>query len=68
MQAVLEGKPSELTQAAVWNGGFYLWRCGVCPDFTAGLAKAEAVLTQGIVAQKLGQICKVTESLASVKS
>ncbi len=68
VQAVLEGKPSELTQAAVWNGGFYLWRCGVCPDLTAGLVKAEAVLTQGIAAQKLGQICKVTESLASVKS
>lgn len=68
VQTVLEGKPSELTQAAIWNGGFYLWRCGVCPDLTAGLAKAEAVLTQGIAAQKLGQICKVTESLATVKS
>lgn len=68
VQAVLGGKPSELTQAAVWNGGFYLWRCGVCPDLTAGLAKAEASLTQGIAAQKLSQICKVTKSLASVKS
>ena len=68
VQSVLEGKPSELTQAAIWNGGFYLWRCGVCPDLTAGLAKAEAVLTQGIAAQKLGQICNVVESLATVKS
>jgi anthranilate phosphoribosyltransferase len=68
VQSVLEGKPSELTQAAIWNGGFYLWRCGGCPDLTAGLAKAEAVLTQGIAAQKLGQICNVVESLATVKS
>jgi anthranilate phosphoribosyltransferase len=68
VQSVLEGKPSELTQAAIWNGGFYLWCCGVCPDLTAGLAKAEAVLTQGIAAQKLGQICNVVESLATVKS
>ncbi len=68
VQAVLEGRPSDLTQAAVWNGGFYLWRCGVCPDLITGLAKAESVLTQGIAAQKLTQICQVTESLATVKS
>jgi len=25
MQSVLQGKPSELMQTALWNGGFYLW-------------------------------------------
>ena len=68
VQAVLAGKSSELTQAAVWNGGFYLWRCGVCPDLTSGLVKAEALLTQGAAAQKLDEIIKVTRSLTAVKS
>jgi anthranilate phosphoribosyltransferase len=68
MKTVLQGKPSELLQAAVWNGGFYLWRCGVCPDLESGFAKAEAFLTEGTAAQKLAEISQVTESLATVKS
>ncbi|MCY7321866.1 MAG: anthranilate phosphoribosyltransferase family protein [Phormidesmis sp. CAN_BIN36] len=67
-RSVLAGKPSELMQAAIWNGGFYLWRCGVCSDLTAGLAKAEALLTQGAAAQKLDEISKATQLLTAVKS
>ena len=67
VQAVLAGNPSELMQSAVWNGGFYLWRCGVCPDLTTGLAKAEALLTQGAAAQKLNQLRAATQSWAAVK-
>ena len=68
VRAVLAGKPSELTQAAIWNGGFYLWRCGVCPDLDAGLAKAASLLTQGAAAQKLDEISKATQSPVAVKS
>lgn len=56
MQAVLQGKSSELMTAAIWNGGFYLWRCGVCPDISTGLVKAESFLTEGYALQKLEEI------------
>ncbi len=63
MRGVLQGKPSELMKSAIWNGGFYLWRCGVCADLNAGFAKAEAVLTRGEAAEKLQEISKAVASL-----
>ena len=57
MQAVLQGSKSELMSAAVWNGGFYLWRCGACSSINLGLSKAEALLSSGEVAGKLREIC-----------
>jgi anthranilate phosphoribosyltransferase len=42
--------------AAIWNGGFYLWRCGVCPDLPTGFARAEILFNSGDVAQKLEEI------------
>ena len=65
MHLVLQGKPSELMQTAVWNGGFFLWRSGVCPDIQSGIAKAEALLTSGQVAQKLQEISQVVSSISS---
>ena len=56
MAAVLQGKPSELMQSALWNSGFYLWRSGICPDIRAGIAKAEVLFTSGQVTQKLQEI------------
>ena len=56
MQDVLKGKSSKLMPAAIWNGGFYLWRCGVCPDLPTGLAKAEDLCINGHAAQKLEEI------------
>ncbi|HEY9846169.1 MAG TPA: hypothetical protein V6D03_08225, partial [Candidatus Caenarcaniphilales bacterium] len=56
MQAVLQGKPSALMQAAVWNGGFYLWQGGLCPNLEAGFAHAEKLLTSGQVLKKLQEI------------
>jgi anthranilate phosphoribosyltransferase len=41
---------------AIWNGGFYLWRCGVCPDLATGFTKAESFLTEGYALQKLHDI------------
>ncbi|MDF5731300.1 MAG: hypothetical protein PUP92_25690, partial [Rhizonema sp. PD38] len=56
LQLVLQGKSSELMQTALWNGGFYLWRCGVCSDMRSGIAKAEEILTSGAVAKKLQEL------------
>ncbi len=65
MQSVLQGNPSELMQTVLWNGGFCLWRAGVCPDLLAGIAKTEALLTNGQVAQKLQAIIQAVASVSS---
>lgn len=62
-QHVLNGKPTELMSVAIWNGGFYLWRCGVCPDLATGFAKAESFLTEGYALQKLQDIRHAIASL-----
>ena len=62
MQEVLLGKPSEMMQSAIWNGGFYLWRCGICPDINSGFMKAESLLSSGEVVQKLEEVSKVVNS------
>jgi len=59
MKAVLTGQPSELLQSALWNGGFYLWRAGVCESIEAGIVESDRLLTQGAVLQKLQQIQQV---------
>ncbi|MCL2932244.1 MAG: anthranilate phosphoribosyltransferase family protein [Trichodesmium sp. MAG_R03] len=56
MQRVLQSKESQLMSAAIWNGGFYLWRCGICSDINKGLSKAESLLKSGKVRNKLREI------------
>ena len=56
MQETLAGKENELTKAAIWNGGFYLWRCGVCQDIKEGFAQAETMFKQGKAKDKLTQL------------
>ncbi|MDJ0701918.1 MAG: anthranilate phosphoribosyltransferase family protein [Leptolyngbyaceae cyanobacterium MO_188.B28] len=56
MQQVLSGQPGELMQSTIWNGGFYLWRCGVCQTFEAGLALAERMLIGQTVTEKLEEV------------
>lgn len=67
MHSVLRGEASELMQTALWNGGFYLWRSGVCSDLESGIAKAESLLTSGVVAQQLQNtiqaVATITRSL-----
>jgi anthranilate phosphoribosyltransferase len=63
IREVLAGKPGELRQTALWNGGFYLWRSGICADMPEGLAKAEELLTNGVVAAKLQEISQLVNSL-----
>jgi anthranilate phosphoribosyltransferase len=59
INSVIQGKNSPLTPSAILNGGFYLWRFGVCPDLTTGLSLAEEMLVTGKVKQKLEQLQKV---------
>lgn len=62
LDAVLVGKPDPLTDVAIWNGGFYLWRCGVCSTLAAGFAKARELLSSGAVAAKLAELQTVVPS------
>lgn len=62
MQEVLAGKPTELMQTALWNGGFYLWRSGISPDMRSGIAKASELFTTGVVAAKLQELTQVVNS------
>ena len=56
LRAVIAGESIELTKSAIWNGGFYLWRCGVCPTLKLGIEKAKMFLKEGVVAQKLKEV------------
>ncbi len=64
MQSVLQGQPSELMQSALWNGGFYLWRSGICPDMRSGIARAEALFAEGQVAAKLQEVIQLMSSIS----
>lgn len=68
IQSVLQGEPSELMQSALWNGGFYLWHCGVTPDMNSGIAEAKTLLTSGHAAKKLQEICEAVASHQAVMS
>lgn len=59
MLCILQGKPSELMDSALWNGGFYLWHCGVCPDIETGFETAEKLLTSGKVKAKLEEVMHI---------
>ncbi|MGK7959728.1 anthranilate phosphoribosyltransferase family protein [Crocosphaera sp.] len=56
MQQVLKGEDSPLMYLAIYNGGFYLWRCGVCADLSTGFDEAKTLLSSGRVKQKLQDI------------
>jgi anthranilate phosphoribosyltransferase len=56
LESVVQGKPSQLTPAAIWNGGFYLWRAGICDNLEAGLSQAEFLIKNGEVDRKRTEI------------
>ncbi len=56
IQQVLEGENNPLMSLAVYNGGFYLWRCGVCAELSTGFEQAKTLLTSRKVRQKLQDI------------
>lgn len=63
IKSVLAGEENEMMKAAIWNGGFYLWRMGACSEFNLGLLKAKNLLTSGAVADKLQQLSRITQDL-----
>lgn len=67
MQSVLAGQPSELMKSALWNGGFYLWRCGISPSIQAGITQAEALLTTGQAKRKLQELQQTTVAIAAIR-
>ncbi|MBD2353392.1 anthranilate phosphoribosyltransferase family protein [Tolypothrix sp. FACHB-123] len=60
MQAVLAGTATELMETALWNGGFYLWQSGICPDMRSGIATARELFITGAVADKLKQLSQLS--------
>ncbi|MBW4506816.1 MAG: anthranilate phosphoribosyltransferase family protein [Scytonematopsis contorta HA4267-MV1] len=63
MRAILLGEKLELMETALWNGGFYLWRCGICGNMQEGIAKAEELFNCGAVAEKLQEVIRVVSSV-----
>ena len=61
MQGVLTGNSIELRQTALWNGGFYLWRSGICPDIQSGIDKAAELISSGLLTAKLQAINTLLE-------
>lgn len=66
MHEVLGGASSELLLSAIWNGGFYLWQGGVCPDLQTGLEQAKVLLTGGGAGEKLKQLGQVVDAAFAV--
>lgn len=56
IKQVVAGQPGELMHTALWNGGFYLWRAGLCSNMQSGLTKAAELLTSGAVAATLQEL------------
>lgn len=56
MQDIIEGKSSKLSDAVIWNGGFYLWNCGIVSTLEEGFNKAKNIINTGKLQQKLQQI------------
>lgn len=56
LQQTLTGDNTPLTPAAIWNLGFYLWRCGVCSRLPQGLTRAEQNLSQGRLMTKVQEL------------
>jgi len=56
LKDILAGKPGELRQSAIWNGGFYLWLFDICSDIKTGFSLAETMLKEGKVAEKLREV------------
>ncbi|WP_414618833.1 anthranilate phosphoribosyltransferase family protein [Calothrix sp. CCY 0018] len=63
MKSVLAGLPSELMQTALWNGGFYLFRCGICANMSQGLAKSKELFDSGAVLKKLRELQQIVDSI-----
>lgn len=68
LRSVLQGQPSELMKSALWNGGFYLWRCGICETVEAAIAQTERLLTTGQAKDKLYQVQSAIASIRQISA
>jgi anthranilate phosphoribosyltransferase len=62
LESVLAGETTDLSKAVIWNGAFYLWHCGICPDLTTAIAKVESLISSGQVNQKRREIQETLSS------
>jgi anthranilate phosphoribosyltransferase len=56
LKKTIRGESSPLMPAAILNGGFYLWRCGLTSDLNSGFDLAKTMLTQGQVSEQIARI------------
>ena len=56
LQAVINGDRTPLMSAVILNGGFYLWRFGICSSIEAGFSLAKEMVIQGKIKAKLNQL------------
>ncbi len=61
LEKIILGKDTPLMSAAILNGGFYLWRCGMTIDLQAGFELAKTTIANGRVADKLKEIKQAIE-------
>ena len=59
LKETIAGKPTQLTESAILNGAFYLWRCDVTETIEDGLTMAENLLSTGKLQQQLEAIKNV---------
>ncbi len=59
----LAGEPGELGDAVLWNGGFYLWRCGACADLASGLDRAREIWRSGQALTQLRRLQQIMNYL-----
>ncbi|MFM7527184.1 MAG: hypothetical protein ACKO63_01595, partial [Nodosilinea sp.] len=63
LTALLEGDRGPLYDSAVWNGGFYLWRLGVCDSLHQGFSKARSLIGEGHLGAHLDRLRQVVTAL-----
>jgi anthranilate phosphoribosyltransferase len=65
LKQLLAREESVLIDSVIWNGGFYLWRCGVCDSITEGIKMSQSLLKIGKLKQKLEQITDFIDKVSS---
>ncbi len=58
----LLGKITPLTDAAIWNSGFYLWRFGVCNTLEDGFSYASKLLREGTLSATLTDLRSIVSN------
>lgn len=60
LKETLDGKPTSLRPAAIWNGGFYLWRSGIVSDLEQGLQLAQKLLDSDRLTKQISILTQET--------